>query len=61
VKFCASYSLLDRHHPDYENNFPKYVDYVHGQLKELLASYPIWGIWFDGEVGHSRRSGAQTN
>jgi alpha-L-fucosidase len=54
VKFCASYSLLDRHHPDYENNFPKYVDYVHGQLKELLAAYPIWGLWFDGEGGHSK-------
>ncbi len=54
VKFCVSYSLLDLHHPDYRDNFPKYVDYVHGQLKELLDSYPIWGVSFEGETGHTR-------
>lgn len=54
VKFCAYYSLHDLHHPDYRENFPKYVDHVHGQVKELLDSYPLWGVWFDGETGHSR-------
>jgi len=53
VKFCAYYSLLDRHHPDYREDFPKYVDFVHGQVKELLSNYPIWGMWFDGESGHT--------
>ena len=54
VKFCASYSMLDWSHPDYEADFPKYVDFMHGQIKELLAAYPIWGLWFDGEWGHTR-------
>lgn len=53
VKFCAYYSLLDRHHPDYRDNFPKYADVVHGQVKELLTTYPLWGLWFDGESGRS--------
>lgn len=51
VKFCAAYSLLDRHHPDARTNVPAYVDFVHGQIKELLANYPLWGLWFDGESG----------
>lgn len=54
VKFCAYYSLLDWHHPDYEANFPKYVEYLQGQVKELLTGYPLWGVWFDAEWGHSR-------
>jgi alpha-L-fucosidase len=54
VKFCASYSMLDWSHPAYEADFPKYVDFMHGQVKELLAGYPIWGMWFDGEWGHTR-------
>jgi|SRR5579859_335587 len=53
VKFCVSYSLLDRHHPDYRDKFPAYVDFVHGQIKELLTNYPVWGLWFDGESAHS--------
>jgi alpha-L-fucosidase len=54
VKFCASYSMLDWHHPDYETNFPKYVDFMHGQVKELVSGYPVWGVWFDGEWARSR-------
>jgi len=53
VKFCAYYSLLDWHHPDYGPNFPKYVEYAHGQIGELLANYPLWGLWLDGEWGHT--------
>ncbi|HEV3028448.1 MAG TPA: alpha-L-fucosidase, partial [Planctomycetota bacterium] len=53
VKFCVSYSLLDRHHPDYRDNFPNYVDFVHEQVKELLSTYPLWGLWFDQESGHT--------
>ena len=33
-------------------DFRKYVDYVHAQLKELLTQYPtVAGIWFDPIVG----------
>ncbi len=33
-------------------DFRKYVDYVHAQLKELLTQYPtIAGIWFDPIMG----------
>ena len=53
VKFCAYYSLLDRHHPDYRENFPKYVDFAHDQIRELLSSYSVWGIWLDGESAHT--------
>ncbi|MFP4367770.1 MAG: alpha-L-fucosidase [Bacteroidales bacterium] len=34
-------------------DFKKYVDYVHAQLKELLTQYPtIAGIWFDPIMGY---------
>jgi alpha-L-fucosidase len=52
VKFCAAYSLADRHHPDARDNFPAYVEFVHGQIKELLTGYPLWGVWLDGESEH---------
>ena len=33
-------------------DFRKYVDYVHAQLKELLTQYPtVAGIWFDPIMG----------
>lgn len=54
VKFAAAYSLLDWHHPDYEANPAKYVDYVHGQVRELVSGYPLWGVWFDGELDRTR-------
>jgi len=34
-------------------DFRKYVDYVHAQLRELLTQYPtIAGIWFDPIMGY---------
>jgi alpha-L-fucosidase len=48
------YSLLDWHHPDYKGNFPKYLDYAFGQVRELCTNYgKINGIWFDGGWEHS--------
>ena len=50
VKFGIYHSILDWHHPDQKNNFPRYVEYMKGQLKELLLGYGEFGsIFFDGE------------
>lgn len=62
VKLCFYHSIMDWHHPDYlprrgwdkrptaEANFNRYVEYMKGQLKELLTNYgPIGIAWFDGE------------
>ncbi len=57
------YSLLDWHHPDYfprgrtgrrtgrpdSGEWTRYLDYMDGQLTELLTNYgPVTGVWFDG-------------
>jgi alpha-L-fucosidase len=63
IKFCIFYSIMDWSHPDYgtkatwrgnaKNRNPdmdRYVEYLKGQLKELLTSYGDVGLlWFDGE------------
>jgi alpha-L-fucosidase len=62
IAFCFYYSILDWRHPDYpygspggktakpKANMDRYVDYLKGQLKELLVSYgPSLTLWFDGE------------
>ena len=63
IKLFFYYSQLDWHHPDYfprgrtgqtagrpeSGDWYKYLDYMDGQLKELLTGYgEIGGIWFDG-------------
>jgi alpha-L-fucosidase len=63
IKLFFYYSQLDWHHPDYfprgrtgvtagrpeSGDWVKYIDYMDGQLKELLTNYgPIGGVWFDG-------------
>jgi alpha-L-fucosidase len=63
VQLFFYYSLLDWHHPDYyprgltglgterpdKGDWNRYVDFVEGQLTELLTNYgPIGGLWFDG-------------
>jgi len=54
VRICFYYSLLDWHHPDYKADFPAYVKYAKGQLRELCTNYgKIDGIWFDGGWEHS--------
>jgi len=43
------YSLVDWTHPAYRNDWPAYVAYYQGQLRELLTQYgPIAGVEFDG-------------
>ena len=50
VKFGIYHSILDWHNPDQKKNFPRYVEYLKGQLKELLTGYGEFGsIFFDGE------------
>jgi alpha-L-fucosidase len=63
IKLFFYYSQLDWHHPDYfppgqtgrdsgrpeHGEWTKYIDYMNGQLTELLTGYgPLGGIWFDG-------------
>ena len=64
LKFCFYYSVPDWHHPDFpakysqhgfhgqpnpDADLDKYVEYVKGQLRELLTNYgPISILWFDG-------------
>jgi alpha-L-fucosidase len=62
ITFCFYHSIMDWHHPDYaprrawndvakgDTNFARYVQFLKGQLKELLTNYgPIGILWFDGE------------
>ena len=62
LTMCWYHSIMDWHHPDYQPrrdwdkrpvdpaSFPRYVDYMQAQLKELLTQYgPIGILWFDGE------------
>jgi alpha-L-fucosidase len=61
LKFCAYYSILDWHHPDYlprrEGDarpaeiarFDRYVTYMKTQLRELVTNYDPAVLWFDGE------------
>ncbi len=43
------YSQPDWHHPDYHTaNHRRYIEYFHGQIRELLTNYGrIDGLWFD--------------
>lgn len=60
--YCFYHSVCDWHHPDYplgspggqsakpNPNLPRYVEYLHGQLRELITRYgPLGVLWFDGE------------
>ena len=62
LTMCWYHSIMDWHHPDYlprrgwdkrpvdPKSFPRYVDYMNAQLRELLTNYgPIGILWFDGE------------
>ena len=63
IKLFFYYSQLDWHHPDYfplgdtgrtagrpqGGNWNRYLDFMNGQLTELLTNYgEVGGIWFDG-------------
>lgn len=43
------HTLIDWHHPDFVNNFPKYMDYLIASVEILCTNYgKIGGLWFDG-------------
>ena len=43
------HTLLDWHHPDYNANFPRYIDYLVASVEILCKNYgKIGGFWFDG-------------
>ena len=43
------HTLMDWYHPDYEGNFPKYLQYLRASVEILCKNYgKIGGIWFDG-------------
>lgn len=50
LEFGIYYSLWDRHEPSYtDKDFNKYIDFMCGQLIELLTNYgDICELWFDG-------------
>lgn len=62
LRMCWYYSIMDWHHPDYlprrdwetrpveGASFDRYIEYMKGQLRELLTNYgPIGVMWFDGQ------------
>lgn len=56
LKLGFYYSPPDWHHPDYRTpNHARYVDYMHGQLRELCSNYgKVDIIWFDGLGGNAQ-------
>ncbi len=53
IKLGYYYSPPDWYHPDYRTeNHPRYIKFLHGQLREICSNYGrIDIIWFDGLGG----------
>jgi alpha-L-fucosidase len=49
LKLIVYYSQPDWYHPDYgTENHPRYIAFLHGQVREILTNYGrIDGFWFD--------------
>lgn len=56
MRFGLYYSPPDWHHPDYRTaNHAKYIEYMHGQIRELCSNYgQIDILWFDGLGGSAQ-------
>jgi alpha-L-fucosidase len=49
VHLKGAFKDLDDPPPDQQPDWPRYLAYCHGQIRELCTNYgPIDGIWFDG-------------
>jgi alpha-L-fucosidase len=55
LRLVVYYSLGDWYHPDpFTENHDRYLEYMHGQLREILTGYgDIAGIWFDLGAAHA--------
>ncbi|MFB0554006.1 MAG: alpha-L-fucosidase [Phycisphaerae bacterium] len=55
IKLGYYYSPVDWYHPDYRTeNHPRYIKFLHGQLREICSNYgKIDIIWFDGLGGRA--------
>ena len=53
IDWGVYYSQPDWHHPDYRNGeaHAKYVEYLHGQVRELLTRYGPTRMWFFDGLG----------
>jgi alpha-L-fucosidase len=60
LRLFIYYSQPDWHHPDYRtSNHARYIQYLHGQIRELLTNYGhVDGLWFDGLGGKAEDWGA---
>ena len=56
------YSQPDWHHPDYRTaNHARYIEYMHGQVRELMTNYGrVDMLWFDGLGGTAKDWDAET-
>jgi alpha-L-fucosidase len=56
IKFGIYYSQPDWHHPDFRtDNHVRYIEYMHGQLRELCSNYgKVDMIFFDGLGGNKK-------
>ncbi|NUQ60921.1 MAG: alpha-L-fucosidase [Pirellulales bacterium] len=61
LKLMVYYSQPDWRHPDYQSKtHARYIQYLHGQIRELLSGYGrIDGLWFDGLGGKAVDWGAE--
>ncbi|HUO30589.1 MAG TPA: alpha-L-fucosidase [Bryobacteraceae bacterium] len=55
INWGVYYSQPDWHNPDYRNGarHAKYIEYMHGQIRELLTNYGKTGMWFFDGLGGS--------
>ena len=60
LKLGYYYSPVDWYHPDYRNeNHARYIEFMHGQLREICSNYGrIDIIWFDGLGGSAKDWGS---
>ena len=56
IRLGFYYSQPDEHQPDYRTaTHARYIEYLHGQVRELLSNYgQVDVIWFDGLGGSSQ-------